>query len=81
MATMNVSLPDSMKTWVEKQAAQGEFSNSSDYVRSLIRRDQERKAAVEALQAAVTNGLESGPAMPFDAEAFKLRMRERHVVK
>lgn len=42
MATMNVSLPDSMKTWVEEQVAAGRYSSASDYVRDLIRRDQER---------------------------------------
>src|SRR6185437_15736805 len=37
MATMNVSLPDPMKEWVEAQAATGRYSNASDYVRDLIR--------------------------------------------
>ena len=81
MATMNISLPDPMKAWVEEQGARGEFSNASDYVRSLIRKDQERKAAIVALQTAVTEGLKSGPARSFNAEKFKLRMHERHVVK
>ncbi|MGV8856833.1 MAG: type II toxin-antitoxin system ParD family antitoxin [Devosia sp.] len=80
MATMNVSLPDPMKAWVEAQADQGQYSNASDYVRDLIRRDQERKMAIAALQAAITEGIESGTPEPFDAQAFKLRMRERHVV-
>lgn len=39
MATMNVSLPDRMKDWVEVQARTGRYSNASDYVRDLIRRD------------------------------------------
>lgn len=42
MATMNVSLPGPMKDWVEAQARTGRYSNASDYVRDLIRRDQER---------------------------------------
>ena len=42
MATMNVSLPDAMKDWVEAQARGGRYSNASDYVRDLVRRDQER---------------------------------------
>ncbi len=41
MATMNVSLPGPMKDWVEEQARSGRYSNVSDYVRDLIRRDQE----------------------------------------
>lgn len=40
MATMNVSLPDPMKEWVEAQARTGRYSNASDYVRDLILRDQ-----------------------------------------
>lgn len=42
MATMNISLPDQMKEWVEAQSESGRYSNASDYVRDLIRRDQER---------------------------------------
>lgn len=40
MATMNISLPDPMKAWVEAQSADGKYANSSDYVRDLIRQDQ-----------------------------------------
>lgn len=81
MATMNVSLPDAMKTWVENQVEGERYGNTSDYIRDLIRKDQERKEAVATLQAAITQGLESGTAQPFDSEAFKLRMRERHVIR
>lgn len=41
MATMNISLPDEMKVFVETQVATGMYANASDYVRSLVRRDQE----------------------------------------
>jgi len=51
MATMNVSLPDPMKTWVEARLKDGSFSNTSDYVRHLIRRDQERAMILAALEA------------------------------
>ncbi|MDH4320992.1 MAG: type II toxin-antitoxin system ParD family antitoxin [Desulfobulbaceae bacterium] len=60
MATMNVSLPEMMKHWVEKQAKTGRYSNASDYVRDLIRRDQERAAKIAHMQALVSEGLESG---------------------
>lgn len=60
MATMNVSLPNPMKAWVEAQVEGGRYANSSDYVRDLIRRDQESRARQEVLQAAITEGLESG---------------------
>lgn len=60
MATMNVSLPDPMKDWVEAQAETGRYSNSSDYVRDLIRRDQERQAKIAEMQRLVDEGLASG---------------------
>lgn len=60
MATMNVSLPDPMKHWVEAQARIGRYSNASDYVRDLIRRDQERADKLMELQKLVDEGLESG---------------------
>ena len=81
MATMNVSLPDLMKEWVESQTTDGRYSNASDYVRDLIRMDQERRMALAALQEAITVGVESGTPKKFDASAFKLRMHDRHVVK
>jgi len=81
MATMNVSLPDGMKEWVESQATGSEYGNVSDYVRDLIRRDRRRKEAIATLQAAVTDGINSGEAEPFDIEGFLLRMHKRHVVK
>ena len=60
MATMNVSLPDAMKDWVEVQTRSGRYSNASDYVRDLIRRDQERSGKIAHMQALVTEALESG---------------------
>ena len=81
MATMNVSLPDPMKTWVEARLKDGRYSNTSDYVRHLIRRDQERAQALEALQQAIDDGVKSGDAEPFDFKAFKAEMRERHARK
>ncbi|MBB6223646.1 antitoxin ParD1/3/4 [Rhizobium leguminosarum] len=60
MATMNVSLPDPMKEWVDSQTKTGRYSNASDYVRDLIRRDQERSDKLAELQQLLTDGLESG---------------------
>ena len=74
MATMNVSLPDRMKDWVEGQTRDGRYGNASDYVRALIRRDQEREAAVAAFQGAIDEGIASGTARAFDMDAFKARM-------
>jgi antitoxin ParD1/3/4 len=60
MATMNVSLPDKMKQWVEDQVQTGRYGNASDYVRDLVRRDQERADAREKLQQMVDQALASG---------------------
>ncbi|MDQ4418833.1 type II toxin-antitoxin system ParD family antitoxin [Sphingobium sp. DEHP117] len=60
MATMNVSLPDAMKDWVEGQAQTGRYSNASDYVRDLIRRDQDRADKISAMQRVVDASLASG---------------------
>ena len=81
MATMNVSLPDPMKDWVEGQTASGRYSNASDYVRDLIRRDKDRQTAVAELQRLVDEGLASGPAQSFDMEAFLARKREEHATR
>jgi antitoxin ParD1/3/4 len=81
MASMNVSLPAPMKVWVERQADMGRYGNASDYVRDLIRKDQDRQGALATLQSAITEGVESGEPLPFDPADFKLKMRERHVVR
>ncbi|TKD13838.1 type II toxin-antitoxin system ParD family antitoxin [Rhodobacter capsulatus] len=77
MATMNVSLPDPMKAWVEAQTQDGRYSNASDYVRDLIRRDQDRQQAIADLQQIVDEGLASGPGACLDVEAFLARKREQ----
>jgi len=78
MATMNISLPDRMKEWVEGQTQTGRFANASDYVRDLIRRDRARSEAIAEIQAVVDAGLASGPATPLDRSTFKARMRAQH---
>lgn len=45
MTTLNISLPDNMKTWISQRVTGGDYSNVSDYIRSLIRRDQEQLQA------------------------------------
>ena len=60
LATMNVSLPDPMKEWVEAQSRTGRYSNASDYVRDLIRRDQERSDKITQMQKLIDEGLSSG---------------------
>ena len=73
MATMNVSLPEQMKSWVEAQTKDGRFSNSSDYVRDLIRRDREKQEALLEVQSLIDEGLESGEPRAFDFSGFIAR--------
>ena len=49
MTTMNVSLPDELKTFVDSQVEGGNYSSTSEYVRELIRHDQARRELKEAL--------------------------------
>jgi len=72
MATMNVSLPERMKDWVEARAATGRYSNASDYVRDLIRRDQQRAEAIATLQQVVDDALASGISPRTSDEIFAL---------
>jgi len=60
MATMNISLPDAMKQWVEEQVQTGRYANSSDVVRDLVRKEQERAEAREKLQQMIDDALDSG---------------------
>lgn len=60
MATMNISLPDPMKNWIATQIDSGKYASSSDYVRDLIRRDQEKATEVQAIRAALIEGEKSG---------------------
>jgi len=60
MAQMNISIPEALKSWAEARVAEGRYSSTSDYVRDLVRRDQESEEARRRLQAAVDEGRNSG---------------------
>lgn len=60
MATMNVSLPDAMKRWVEEQAETGRYGNVSDVVRDLIRREQVKAEKIANMQRLVDEARASG---------------------
>ncbi|MBL3528905.1 MAG: type II toxin-antitoxin system ParD family antitoxin [gamma proteobacterium endosymbiont of Lamellibrachia anaximandri] len=56
MATLNISLPDGMRKWVDTQVGD-EYANASDYIRDLIRHDQRQR---EALKLALIEAEQSG---------------------
>ena len=60
MATMNISLPDQMKAWVEAQSADGKYANSSDLIRDRIRREQIKQEKIAAMQVLLDEGEASG---------------------
>lgn len=59
MAQMNVSIPQALKGWAESRVAEGRYSSTSDYIRDLVRRDQEVEEAKRRLQAALDQGFAS----------------------
>jgi antitoxin ParD1/3/4 len=61
MQTMNISLPERLKEFVDHQVGSGRYSSVSEYVRDLIRDDEKRKAQ-EKLEAFLMEGIQSsGP--------------------
>ena len=78
MTTMNISLPDTLKTFVDEQVSQRGYGTSSEYVRELIRKDQDRLQ----LRGLLLDGAASNPAAPADASYFDgLRDRVRQVAR
>ncbi len=57
MATLNISIPNEMRHWIDSQVASGHFANASDYIRDLIRHNQSEK---EAIRMALIEGEMSG---------------------
>jgi len=80
MATIRktITLTDQQDEWVKAQIEAGGYTNDSEVVRALIRREQERNAEVDAIRIALIEGEQSGVAQAFDADAFKQRMRAKH---
>jgi antitoxin ParD1/3/4 len=66
MSTMNISLPDALKDFVDEQVTQRGYGTSSEYVRELIRKDADRLQ----LRGLLLEGAASAPAAPVDAAYF-----------
>ncbi len=66
MSTMNISLPESMKRFVEQQVRDGDYAGASDYVRALIRRDRDLAELRSLLDKGAASAVEGG----FDSEYF-----------
>jgi antitoxin ParD1/3/4 len=75
MTTMNISLPDSMKAFLEEQVAKGGFGTTDEYLHALIREAQRREAKAK-LEALLLEGLDSGEPIPITDEYWEQKRRE-----
>lgn len=75
MTNMNISLPETLKSFVDQQVERGGYSSSGEYVRELIRNDQVRRAK-DDLRKLLREGLTSGEAAPVE-EAYWGGLRQR----
>jgi len=80
MATMNISLPDSLKEFAKDQTKSESYSNPSDYVRSLIRDDKEKKEAQYRIEALLLDGLNSGEALSATPTYWKNKKAKLHAM-
>lgn len=79
MTSMNISLPESMKTFIEDEVSSGGYGTASEYFRELVREAKRRKEE-ERLERKLLEALESGPATPMtkkDWDAIKERGLKR----
>ena len=75
MASKNTSiaLGENLADYARSKVASGEFGSTSEVVRDALRRAKERDARIENLRELIREGEESGPARPFDWDAFMAR--------
>jgi antitoxin ParD1/3/4 len=73
-----ITITDNQDNWIKSQIKAGEFTNDSEYIRDLIRRDQTSQADIEVIRAALIGGEESGEPQPFDIARFKSAMTAKH---
>lgn len=77
MATIRktITVTDQQDAWIKSQIDAGHYTNDSEYIRDLIRREQERTAEVTTIRQALIEGENSGEPKAFDLAAFKQRMQ------
>ena len=74
-ATMNISVPASVREWIDERVSEGGYGSASEYVRELVRQDRERHA-MQRLEQQLLEGVASGPAVPMTTEDWKELRRE-----
>jgi len=75
LASLNISLPQPLKDYVEAQVKEGGYSTPSEYVRELVRRDQKQRAE-ERLEALLLEGLNSGEPIEITPEYWENKRRQ-----
>ncbi|MEQ1549097.1 MAG: type II toxin-antitoxin system ParD family antitoxin [Chakrabartia sp.] len=80
MATVRktITLTEQQNSWIALQIAAGSYTNDSEAIRDLIRREQERGAEIESIRQALIDGEQSGEPTSFNFDAFKERKMAQH---
>ena len=73
-----ITITDNQDSWIKSQIHAGEFTNDSEYIRDLIRRDQASQSDIDVIRAALVEGEDSGEPQPFDVARFKGAMTAKH---
>jgi antitoxin ParD1/3/4 len=76
-----IVVTDAQDSWIKSQIMGGAFTNDSEYVRDLIRRDQARSAEIELIRTELMAGEKSGRPKAFDPAAFERKMIAKHAKK
>lgn len=74
----SISLGDHFASFIDTQVQAGRYGSASDVMRAGLRLLEEHEAKLKALEAALIEGEQSGPARPFDFDAFKARKRAEY---
>lgn len=74
----SIFLGEHFETFIGARVAAGRYGSASEVVRAGLRLLEEHEARLEALRAALIEGEESGPAAPFDSDAFLARMHNKY---
>ncbi|MGA2778672.1 MAG: type II toxin-antitoxin system ParD family antitoxin [Steroidobacteraceae bacterium] len=73
-----MTLTDQRDDWIKAQVEGGHYSNDSEYLRDLIRREHDCGAEINAVRAALIEGEKRGKPNRFDANAFERKLRRTH---
>lgn len=73
-----IAVTEQQNDWITQQVRAGHFTNDSELLRDLIRREQERQEGLEAIRAALIAGEESGEAITIDPQRFIAEKREKY---